>query len=77
MDKNLVIPGSEPCAVRDTLLIIGGKWKSIIMHTVHNQESMQNWGRQLSNLFDCFIIRRPKAGMPVSKRLFQEGVQEA
>ena len=35
------------------------------------QESMQNQGRQLSNFFEFFIIRRPKAGMPISKRLFQ------
>lgn len=46
MDKNLLITGSEPCdvdacAVRDTLLIIGGKWKSTIMHTVHNQGTIR------------------------------------
>ncbi len=46
IDKNLVIPGSETCdvdacAVRDTLLIIGGKWKNIIMHTVHNQGTIR------------------------------------
>jgi Cu+-exporting ATPase len=38
-------------------------------------ESMQNRGRQLSNLFEFFIIRCPKAGMPVSKRLFQFAVE--
>jgi DNA-binding HxlR family transcriptional regulator len=46
VDKNLVIPVSKPCnvdacAVRDTLLIIGGKWKSIIMHTLHNQGTIR------------------------------------
>ena len=38
-------------------------------------ESMQNRGRQLSNLFEFFIIRRSKAWMPVSKRLFQFAVE--
>ena len=38
-------------------------------------ESMQNRGRQLSNLFDFFIIRRPKAGIPASKHLFQFAVE--
>ncbi len=38
-------------------------------------ESMQNWGRQLSNLFEFFIIRRPKVRMPVSKCLFQFAVE--
>mgnify|MGYP003385041456 CR=1 FL=1 len=28
---------ADACAVRDTLLVIGGKWKSLIMLTVHNQ----------------------------------------
>lgn len=46
MDKNLLQTGNEPCdddvcAVRDTLLIIGGKWKSIIMHTVHKQKTIR------------------------------------
>ena len=39
------------------------------------EESMQNRGRQLSNLFQFFIIRRPKAGIPVSKHLFQFAVE--
>ena len=38
-------------------------------------ESMQNRGRQLSNLFQFFIIRRPKAGIPASKHLFQFAVE--
>ncbi len=46
MDKNLVPTGSEPCdvdacAVRETLLIIGGKWKNIILHTIHNQGTIR------------------------------------
>ena len=28
---------ADACAVRDALLVIGGKWKSLIMLTVHNQ----------------------------------------
>jgi len=36
---------------------------------------MQNRGRQLSNLFEFFIIRRPKAVVPVPKRLFQFAVE--
>jgi hypothetical protein len=48
-----------------------------LLEFVTNQEieSMQNRGRQLSNLFEFFIIRRPKAGIPVSKRLFQFAVE--
>jgi DNA-binding HxlR family transcriptional regulator len=45
-EQNQLITKGEPCdldacAVRDTLLIIGGKWKSIIMHTMHNQGTIR------------------------------------
>ena len=29
---------ADVCAVRDTLTVIGGKWKSIILHTIHIEE---------------------------------------
>jgi hypothetical protein len=39
-------------------------------------ESMQSRGR-LSRLFEFFITLRPKAGIPLSKRLFQFAVENS